>query len=133
MCPQSCNKHTAGEAGQVSAAVQVCVRRILQYPGVCLGAGDQCQIELILIERYVVTVNRLTCGLLQGRQVHYGTAYHILLALPLWHRLEEKQRMTLPDRSCVCVLAAVFVVPGRPGRWTVFLGDKPLWHSDSLS
>ena len=74
-----------------------------------LGAGDERQVELVLIQRHVVAVNGLTCGLFHGRQVHYGTAHHIVLTLPLWHRLQEEQRITPGQELWLCHILPPFL------------------------
>lgn len=72
---------------------------VLQYSSVGLAASDEWQVELVLVQRNVIAVNRLTCRLLHGRQVHYGTAHHIILALPLCHGLQEENRNTYMDNK----------------------------------
>lgn len=56
--------------------------------GVCQGAGDQPEGQLILIARDVVTVHGLSGGLHGRGQVRQGPAHRVLLRLTLGHLLE---------------------------------------------
>lgn len=67
--------------------VSVCC--VLQDLSVRFAAGDERQVELVFVQRHVIAVNCFARRLLQSRQVHHGTAHRIVLAPPLWHRLED--------------------------------------------
>lgn len=65
----------------VGGALQdVCVR---------FAARDESGVQLVLVQRHVVAVNRLACRLLQSGEVHHGTAHRVVQAPPLRDRLEK--------------------------------------------
>lgn len=64
-------------------------RGLLQDVGVRFAAGDERQVEFVLVEWYVVAVDRLASRLLQSGQVHHGAAHHVVVAPAFWHSLEE--------------------------------------------
>ena len=75
----------------VCVRVRVAQVRVLQDVGVRFAAGDERHVELVLIQRHVVAVNRLARRLLQGGQVHHGTAHHVVLTQTLRQRLERRE------------------------------------------
>lgn len=57
--------------------------------GVGMGAGDQPEVQFIIVARHVITVHGLPGGLHGRGQVGQGPAHHVLLRLTLGHLLEK--------------------------------------------
>lgn len=101
------DKHTADHAGHLlcrsriyGAVTNIAMRYcatvggvaqvyLLQNVCVCFAARDESRVELVLIQGHIIAVNRLACRLLQSREVHHGTAHHVIHAPPCWHCLEN--------------------------------------------
>lgn len=71
---------------------QMCFFLPLRDFGMCLGAGDQCQEELAIHLGHVVAVDRLACGVADGRAVHHGTTHWVMLALVLGNVLGKRKK-----------------------------------------
>lgn len=84
---------TVGGVAQVLLLQDVCV---------CFAARDESRVELVLVQGHIIAVNRLACRLLQSREVHHGTAHHVIHAPPLGHCLEN-MRLQHTYRACLII------------------------------